>query len=211
MKRSRARKNRIARGDVMAPTWIATSGNTSWTLHTNGQRCLSATSQPASPRVRGGDTAMTPSNGPRAVRPAMVARPVKPMNPSARAARFDLSVGNGWRRTTVAASWRPRRNGRPRQPSTIRWSAYQGSEVTTCTSWPSPPRWSTMADTTTPVGAVSGSRCGVMTRSRTIRPLIRSAVRTPVLLIRVPNRRGVSARRVPGQPPKPPRSGRQPP
>ena len=202
----------MARGDVMAPTCTATSGKTSWTLNTSGQRCLLATSQPARPRVRGGETATTPSNGPRAARPARVARPVKPTKPRARATRLALSDGNGWRRTTVASPWFPRRNGRPRQPSAIRWSAYQGREVTTWTSWPRSPSRSTMADTTTPVGAVSGCRCGVMTRSRTVSLVVRYQARqVGQNLVRPQARRAAVATPVQGPQPRPPRCGRRPP
>ena len=63
--------------------------------------------------------------------PTNVAKPVKPTNPMARAHRFRLLVGNGWRRVTVTAPQYSRRTNRPRQSPSIWWSRYQGSEVMT--------------------------------------------------------------------------------
>ncbi len=77
---------------------MATSGNTSWMLNTNGTRRAFATVHPAVPNVSGGDMASTTSGLVRVAAPTTVASAVKPPNARARAGMFRLSVGNGWTR-----------------------------------------------------------------------------------------------------------------
>ena len=145
---------------------------TSWMLKTNGARRPFAINQPLNPSVSGGDIAITASTGsltPRtrpAFKPATTEITEKPMKPRARRHKFFLSSpANGFRRVTV-----------PHVVGVVRvlqvecdhalstWcSRYQGNAVTTCTSWPNLASSWTILVITTPVGAVSGSKCGQRT------------------------------------------------
>ena len=156
----------------MAPVSTAASGNTSWMLNTSGARCDQATSRPVTPIVSGGDIAITASarrNQPPAPSPAHAASAEKPANPSGPAEQVAL-VAAGER--VDAADRAPRRVAsrahRVGRSSPARW---RGPGTTAgpsrrASSWPRPASSSTMRVSTRPVGAVSGSKCGPSTTSR---------------------------------------------
>ena len=83
------------------------------------------------------------------------------------ARRLRLSApGNGWTRVIepharLLAAHQPA--GPARLDAVVR---YQGSAVTTCSSWPRAASSATMRVITSPVGAVSGAKCGHRTASR---------------------------------------------
>ena len=95
---------------------MATSGNTSCTLNTNGTDRVRPTVAPARPSVSGGDMASTTSGDGRAMTPSTVVNAVNPPKATARARILRLSVGNGWTRVIEphAVSWR--RVSCPSQP-----------------------------------------------------------------------------------------------
>jgi hypothetical protein len=156
-KRSSHDATAITFGLVITPSSTATSGNTSWMLNTNGTPRRAAASQPDTPSGSGGDMTITASARPREPSAANVAAPVNPANPSARAAMFALSVGNGCRRVMCPHGIASVRHGRPRHSGSTSWRRYQGREVTTCRRWPRAASASTMAVITSPVGATSGA------------------------------------------------------
>ena len=150
---------------VITPSSMATSGKTSCTLKTNGARRARATSQPASPSVRGGDKASTASGRPRVSVAMAPESAVNAPNAAARAGMSRLSVGNGCTRVIrphSVSSWRTRR---PRHSFSTRWVRYHGRAVTTWTWCSRAANSVTIRVITSPVGAMSGSKCGQMTSS----------------------------------------------
>ena len=139
-------------------------------LNTQGTPRIRAASHPDTPSGSGGDMTMTASGPKREATPAIVAAPVKPTNPAARAAMLVLSVGNGFNRVIQPQSVDSVRHIFPCHSGSTSCRRYHGSEVTMCIRCPRAARASATAVITSPVGATSGAKWGQRMSRFTARP-----------------------------------------
>ena len=125
---------------------------------------------PVSQSVSGGDMANTPSIRRGNPPTTMLRKPTTALNntnPNALRNKFCFVLpGNGCTRVIEPHAVFSTRHSLPPQPDSIACSRYHGSELTTCNSCPSAANSCTMRVITTPVGAMSGAKCGHSTTSR---------------------------------------------